>query len=346
MAYISFQPSDFFNTVLYTGTGASLAITGVGFSPDMTWIKKRSGADGHNIFDTVRGVTKYIAPNDNLAEVTNSNSLTSFDSDGFTVNLAGTTGQSGNTYVGWNWKMGTTSGLTGGTITPSAYSINTTARQSVIAYTGTASTATIPHGLGVKPDLIITKQYNTGRNWSSYRSSLGATKYMTPNSTAASATGTTYWNDTEPDATVFTVGSADETNGSGTMIAYCFADIKGYSKFGSYKGNGNADGQFVYTGFRPAYVIAKNTAGTYNWIVVDDKRSTSGGTNVVDYYLTPNDNSAEGSSGTSRDLDLLSNGFKFRGDGSEFNGAGVNYIYAAFAEFPLVSSNDVPGVAR
>ena len=133
----------------------------------------------------------------------------------------------------------------------------------------------------------------------------------------------------------------------GKMVAYCFAEISGYSKFSSYTGNGSADGQFVQTNFKPSFLITKgNIVNGLNWFMADNKRSTSGGTNVVDYYLTPNDNSAEGSSGTSRDLDLLSNGFKFRGDGSEFNGAGVNYIYAAFAEFPLVSSNDVPGVAR
>ena len=348
--YISFQPSDHYSTKLYTGTGSSNAITGVGFQPDIVWLKARDYAYNHVLSDAVRG-EKQLYPNLPSLQDSNTGEITSFDADGFTVGTAGQTNANTRTFASWNWKMGTTSGISGGTITPSSYSFNTTAGQSIIAYTGTGSNATVPHGLGVAPECIILKRLNSADNWNVGHINNHATTpwdyAMKLNNTSSPTNDASIWNDTAPTTTVFSIGTSSEVNtNTSTYIAYCFASIKGYSKFGSYTGNGNADGTFVYTGFRPAYVLAKNTAGTYNWIVVDNKRSTTGGTNVVDYYLTPNTSDTEGSSGTSRDLDLLSNGFKFRGDGSEFNGSGVNYIYMAFAEFPIVSSNDVPTVAR
>ena len=340
--YISFQPSDFFNPKLYTGTGAELAITGVGFQPDLIWNKERSGTEGQNWTDSVRGATKYIMSNNTDGESTNVQSVKSFDSDGFTLGTFDGMNTNTETYVSWNWKMGTTSGLSGGTITPSSYSISTTARQSIIAYTGTGAVATVPHGLGVKPDLIITKQYNTGRNWSSYWTPLTAEEYLIPNTTAAAAAGSTFWAQTEPTSTVFSVGSADETNGTGTMVAYCFANTTGYSKFGSYIGNGNADGTFIYTGFRPAYILVKRNEAAYNWGLQDTARDTY---NPADKTLNADD-AASVQTGSGQYIDYLSNGFKMRNSSSWWNGNGAEFIYAAFAEFPIVSSNDVPTVAR
>ena len=274
------------------------------------------------------------------AEATGADSLNSFDSDGFTLGTWGDINGSGEDYASWNWKMGTTSGLTGGTITPSAYSISATAGQSVIAYTGTMALATVPHGLGKAPKLIICKQYDPGRHWNVYWGPLGATKYMELDGSAAAGTSSTRWNDTEPDATVFTVKNQDETNGAGTMLAYCFTDVKGYSKFGSYTGNGNVDGPFIYTGFRPAYIMIKSTSGAGAWAIFDNKRSEY---NVVDKQLAANTTEVDQ---TSDVLDILSNGFKIRATSNMVNGSGWEYIYSAFAEFPVVSSNSKAGVAR
>ena len=339
-AYISFQPQDYFSPKLYTGTGSELAITSVGFQPDLIWIKERTGTESQTWTDAVRGATKWISSNNTDGEVTTAESVKSFDSGGFTLGTSGGINTSSDTYVSWNWKMGTTSGLTGGTITPSAYSISATAGQSVIAYTGTMALATVPHGLGKAPKLIICKQYDTGRHWNVYWGPLGATKYMELDGSAAAGTSSTRWNDTEPDATVFTVKNQDETNGAGTMLAYCFTDVKGYSKFGSYTGNGNVDGPFIYTGFRPAYIMIKSTSGAGAWAIFDNKRSEY---NVVDKQLAANTTEVDQ---TSDVLDILSNGFKIRATSNMVNGSGWEYIYSAFAEFPVVSSNSKAGVAR
>ena len=342
--YISFQPSDFFNTVLWTGTGASQAITGVGFQPDFVWGKKRSGAYFHGLFDSARGATKYIQSDATAAEVTNAESLKTFDVDGFTAGTIGVLNEVAATYVGWNWKAGTTTGLTGGTITPSAYSINTTSGFSAIAYTGNAiSGATVPHGLGVAPKMIIVKALDVGENWRVYHTGVDTSpqdKYMILDTTAAVADATWVWNDTAPTSTLFSLGTGGSVNASGDdFIAYCFADVKGYSKFSSYTGNGNADGPFIYTGFRPSFVMVKKTAGE-SWAIIDDKRL---GYNVANYQLFANATSIDT---TETRADIVSNGFKVRTTNSEYNTVTGTYIYAAFAEFPIVSSNDVPVVAR
>ena len=345
MAYISFQPSDFYNTKLYTGTGSSNAITGVGFQPDFTWIKTILVAESHVLFDAVRTNGYYLKSDATSAEIDGSSSgtnlWTSFDSDGFTVDSTGArTNTNTYNYVSWNWKAGTTSGLTGGTITPSAYSINTTSGFSIIGYTGTMALATVPHGLGKAPKLIICKQYNTSRHWNSYWSGIGATKYIAFDSTAA-ATSSTRWNDTEPDATVFTVKNQDETNGAGTMVAYCFTDIKGYSSIGSYTGNNNTDGTFVYCGFSPAYVIIKNSESTDVMVVCDNKRA---GYNDDNRPISPYNTSAEETGDYG--VRLVSNGFKCIKNNGKTNGDGKKMVYAAFAEFPFVSSNSKAGTAR
>ena len=342
--YISFQPSDFFNTKLYTGTGSSNAITGVGFQPDATWIKGRNTTYNHVFTDAVRGVTEEIYPNTTGAEVTNAQGLTAFGSDGFTVGTdAGYNGNT-NTYVSWNWKGGTTSGIaTNGstTITPSAYSFNQTSGCSIIKYTGNGTAgAKLAHGLGATPDFFIIKGLDATTDWDVYHSSLGATKWLELNADGSVSTSTNRWNDTEPDSVNITLGDSTHVNDSSAFVAYCFSAKKGYSKFSSYAANGNADGAFIYTGFRPAFILLKDT-GTNAWYLMDSKRD---GYNAENKGLIPSQNSIEqaGSYG----VDFLSNGFKCRTTDGWTNGSGLTYLYAAFAEFPLVSSNDIPTVAR
>ena len=347
MAYTAIDdPGSFYNALLYTGTGATYALTGLGFQPDFVWIKCRdAGSRSHIWTDSVRGTDSQISCDDTLAETTFTDAVTAFGADGFTLGADtgnGEVNESTDTFIGWNWKAGSTTGSAGSpTITPSGYSFNQTSGFSVIAYTGTMSLATLPHGLGVKPDLIITKQFNTGRNWSSYWSALGATHYIKINASEAIGTSSAYWNDTEPDTTVFTVKNQDETNGSGTMIAYCFTSIQGYSKMSSYIGNGNANGVFVYTGFRPAWLMIKNEAGSEDWHLYDNKRSTY---NVVNRTLDPNQNTVGYDIDPS--VDFVSNGFKLRGTATAINGSGASYLFAAFAESPFVNSSSVPCNAR
>ena len=341
-AYISFQPSDFFNTKLYTGTGASLAITGVGFQPDFVWAKNRDATDNHTLFDSPRGVTEYIGSNTTTVETTGADSLNSFDSDGFTLGTWGDINGSGEDYVSWNWKAGTTSGLSGGTITPSAYSFNTTSGFGIYAYTGTGANATIPHGLGVAPHLVIVKHLSGASDWEVGSSSYTSWAYHQGlNLTNAESSSATCWNSTAPTSTVFSVGTNGAINGSGqTFVAYVFANVKGYSKFGSYTGNGSVDGPFIYTGFRPAYIMIKSTSGAGAWAIFDNKRSEY---NVVDKQLAANTTEVDQ---TSDVLDILSNGFKIRATSNMVNGSGWEYIYSAFAEFPFVSSNSKAGTAR
>ena len=343
--YISFQPSDYFNTTLYTGTGASNALTGVGFQPDFCWFKNRGTTNWYNLYDAVRGTTEAIASNDTQAESTRANGLTTFGSDGFTLGDDANVNANTNTYVSWNWKAGTTSGIAGSpSITPTGYSFNATAGFSIIAYTGNGTSgATLPHGLGVAPKMIIVKNLDAANCWPVYHEIMGATKYLYLDTTESASTATSRWNDTEPDATLFTIGNNSTVNTSGEeYIAYCFADVKGYQKMGGYTGNGNADGPFVYTGFRPAFVLIKiwNSGDPKNWAIMDNKRL---GYNEDNNSLYIN-NAAEATSDT---IDILSNGFKLRRTDDTLNGpTTLKYIWYAVAEFPIVSSNDIPVTAR
>jgi hypothetical protein len=351
MAIIN-KPTDHFNTVLYTGTGASLANTGVGFQPDFTWIKGRSGATEHVLTDSVRGVTKEISSNDNGAEETVAQGLTAFGTDGFTVGTDGSYNTSSATYASWNWKAGGTAvSNTVGDIT-SSVSANTTAEFSIVSYTGTGAVGTIGHGLGQLPAMIIFKNRSSATDWmvfhknsqSSYNFS--ATAFLTLNSTAAvNGTGVGgVMNDTAPTTSLFTVGNDSRSNGSGnSMIAYCFAEKQGFSKFGSYTGNGSADGTFVYTGFKPAFVMVKRTDTTGNWWIHDNGRNTY---NVLNKYLFADSSSAEG---TDDNMDFLSNGFKLRVATYQPNTSGGTWIYLAIAEQPFVTSTtngSIPATAR
>ena len=345
-AYITFQPKDYFSTVLYTATGSSLGVTGVGFQPDLTWIKNRDAADFHVLTDAVRGVTKYWQSNDTAAEVTNAESLKSFDSDGFTVGTQAEVNTNTEDYVSWNWKAGTTTGIAGSpTITPTSYSFNATSGFSIIKYDGDGSSgATVPHGLGVAPKMIIVKATVT-TPWAVYQDGVDATAsedyYLVLNTNAARSDSDGRWSDTAPGTSLFTLGNDGTVNDSSrTYIAYCFAEKKGYSNFGSYTGNGNVDGPFIYTGFRPAYIMFKKTNAVGEWVVYDTKRL---GYNGANSYLEPS--TTDDDDGNDQ-MDFLANGVKIRNPGSYSNTSAGSYIYAAFSEFPIVSSNDIPGTAR
>jgi len=346
MAYSTIsKPSDYFNTKLYTGNGSTNAITGVGHQPDWNWIKCRSHADSSQIFDVLR--TTYALRSDgNNAEAVG-NGWTSLDSDGFTLNgdsSGGNVNNSGRTYASWNWKAnGAGSSNTDGSIT-STVSANTTSGFSIVSYTGTDSTNTIGHSLSAVPNVIIIKDRDAGNDWFVYHSgntSAPETDYLKLNSTNATADLDSLWNDTAPTSSVFTIGTNGNINTTGNdYIAYCFAEKKGFSKFGSYTGNGNADGIFVYTGFKPAFVIIKKTDGADNWTINDNKRV---GYNVDNNELFANLSNAED---TNDVLDLLSNGFKLRHTAGRHNTSGGTYIYMCFAESPFVTSSGIPTCAR
>ena len=343
------DPSAFFQCTLYTGNGSNdLSITNSGNSdlqPDWVWIKQRDSRD-HFLFDSVRGVLQYVASNTDAAESTLSDGLKSFNSNGFTIDDGVGINQNNDPHVSWNWKAGTSftndASSTGiGTI-DSTGSVSDTAGFSIVSYTGTGSNGTIKHGLSTVPKIMIVKERDNANNWFVYHYSLGATKQLILQETDAEASFTATWNDTEPTSSVFSVGTSNGTNRSGGgLIAYCFAEKKGYSKFGSYTGNGNADGTFVYTGFKPALIIFKNAdSGSADWVLYDNKRDGFNSNNIA---LYPN---ASAGDDTGNDPDILSNGFKQRATGSDRNGNGENIIYMAFAENPFVTSTGVPATAR
>ena len=329
------QPSDHFNTVLYTGNDlASQSITGVGFQPDFTWIKERDSTSHHFLMDAVRGATKFLQSSTTNAEVDNSDVLQSFDSDGFTVGTSGGT-NANNTYVAWNWKAGGTPvSNTDGSIT-SSVSANTTAGFSIVSFTSNNQADTIGHGLSSAPDMIILKNRDSAYNWSVYHSSQGNTGRGVLNNTDSWYDFSGFWNNTTPTSTVFSIGSHIEFGGStGNMIAYCWHSVPGFSKFGSYQGNSSTNGPFVYTGFRPAFVMVKSTTSTHDWVMEDNTRSNY---NPADEYVIANDSQVE-SSNTYNMTDFLSNGFKLRDTQNGMNGTNT-YIYIAFAENPFKYTN-------
>ena len=340
------KPSDYFNTILWTGNGVDdRSISGVGFQPDWVWYKERSSTSAHKLYDAVRTATKELESNSNAAESTNADALQAFETDGFQVGTHGSVNENGQTYVAWNWKAGTSvSGDTTGSGTLKTYtgSVNTTSGFSIIKYTGNGTAGhTIPHHLGVAPSAIFVKKLNELGDWSSYHSVLGNAGYMRLNNTNAFATASTYWNNTSPTSSVFTTGTTGNINGSdSTYIAYCFTPIQGYSKFGSYNGNSNADGTFVYTGFKPAFVMVKMINGADDWQILDNKRSPH---NIVGGYLLPNSSSATINNDV---IDFTSNGFKLRKTFGSWNHSSYQYLYMAFAEESFVSSSGVPATAR
>ena len=348
MAYTTIpKPTDYFNTKLYSGTGSSNALTGLNFQPDFVWIKNRTDTSNHRAFDAVRGANKRLTPNDTGAETTTTQELMSFNSNGFTVGTETDVNGSGQNFVSWNWKAGTAvSGATTGSGTAKTYtgSVNTTSGFSIVSYIGNGTAGhTIPHNLGVAPTCIILKRYDGGTTrWFVYSKDNGNTAWLELNTSDSIWNSRTEWNSTTPTSSVFSVGNQSDINADGyTYVAYCFADIQGYSKFGTYTGNGSTDGTFVYTGMKPALVILKknSSAGT-DWQLYDDKRL---GYNGGDRSLAPNSNAAE-ETGQGK-IDLLSNGFKLRTTSANQNAGGV-YTYIALASEPLVSTNGNAATAR
>jgi len=354
MAYTTIdKPTDYFNTKLWTGDGNSTqAISGIGHQPDLVWIKNRNLSSGPNLFfDSVRGTNKALVANNNNAEASVSGYLNSFDSDGFTVGNDGAVNGSGDTYCSWNWKAGTSvSGNTGGSGTAKTYtgSVSTDAGFSIIRYIGNGTAGhTIPHHLGTTPAWVIARTISAAKEWDVYHhknTSSPETDYLVLNTTAATTDASDKWNDTAPTSSVVTLGESSQLNtNDGTCIMYAFAEKKGYSKFGSYTGNGNNDGTFIYTGFRPAWIMTRRTTGSgYYWYIRDTKRSPL---NPADQKIAANESSAESSDGNNI-IDILSNGFKCRSSLGHTNASGVVYIYMAFAEAPFVSSGGIPTTAR
>jgi hypothetical protein len=320
---------------LYTGTGSSLtvsnAVNGISFKPDWVWVKRRDGPQSHQLYDINRGVNQAVYSNLTSAEVTEANGLSAFTSSGFTVISDIGVNTSGGTYVGWNWKASnTTASNTNGSIT-STVSAGATQGFSVVTYTGNGSTGTVGHGLGVAPSMMIFKQRSAVRDWIVYHITLGAGNRVFLNLTNASGASTANFNNTAPTSSVFSIGATTATNeSSGTYVAYCFAPVAGYSAFGSYTGNGSADGPFVFLGFRPRWVMIKKSSAVDDWVIFDSARDTF---NVVNDWLFAQSSSAELT--TAGSPDILSNGFKLRSTSGATNASGATFIYMAFAENPF-----------
>ena len=346
MAYTTIDdPTDYFSIVLYTGNAGTQSITGVGFSPSLVWIKSRNDTNSHYLFDTVRGVHNPLIADHTTAENADTDTLTSFDSDGFSIGDNTGINGSSDTEVVWNWKSGTSfsndASSTGiGSIDSSGIFSND-AGFSIVSFVGTGSNATVKHGLNSAPALIFFKDRSATKDWFVYHQSYSPATGGKLNLDVNPSSDSTYFQNTATTSSVFSIGSANTVNASSNnMIAYCFAEKKGYSKFGSYVANGNSDNAFVYTGFKPAFVIIKLTSHSGGgWEIVDNKRD---GFNGENHRLYANEYAVEGSG---NDYDLLSNGFKVRQSGGSQQSGRTN-IYMAFAESPFVNSNGVPNNAR
>jgi hypothetical protein len=327
------KPSKYMDALAYTGTGASNSISSLGFSPDLVWIKNRGTTTDHALYDIVRGAQAQLSSNTTGSEVTSSSGLTAFDSAGFTIGTSSLVNTSGTQYVSWSWDAGSTNSTnTSGSIT-STVRANPQAGFSIVSYTGNGTAgATIGHGLGSSPKMMIVKSRSrAGDNWDVYHASIGATGRLYLNLTNATDTSIAPWNNTAPTSSVFSVGTAGDTNANTvTYIAYCFAEIEGYSKIGSYTGNGSSDGPFVWCGFRPRWVLIKTTNQVdVGWIQHDSARNTS---NLSASRLRPNTSDAQTSD---NGIDILSNGFKMRSADGSTNASGSTFIFAAFAESPF-----------
>ena len=348
MAYTTIDdPSAYFKVQLWTGNATNRSITfddtDTNMQPDLIWLKNRDGTDWHDVTDSVRGVTKSIYPNETDAEDTVADAVTAFGSDGFSIGTNNQVNKNTDKYVAWCWKGagGSGSADTNGTINTTSTSANTTSLFSISTYTGNNSNAqTIGHGLGTAPKVYLQKRRDDTSAWGMYHGSLGTNKYLQLESTNAVATDTGIWNNTAPTSTVVSLGNAGYFNNvsSATYVSYAFGEVQGFSKFGKYTGNGNADGAFVYTGFRPAWIVVKRTDSANSWMMYDNKRNPI---NLVDNPLYAEGSDAEGTS-SAASFDFLSNGFKCRGTGSAINASGATMIYMAFAEASFVNSKGVP----
>ena len=349
MAYTTIDnPELYFQCKAYTGNGTTQNITFDGdenMQPDFVWVKNRTDAEHHSLYDSIRGVNQVIYSNQTNSEDDESNGVSSFDSNGYGIaNTNGALNGSGKSIVAWCWKAGTAwsndaSATSVGSLDSSGTK-NATAGFSIISFTGTESgTPSIAHSLSSTPEFIISKALEVTDNWMVFHGSFSAQDYIILNTYGNTASASSVWNSL-PSSTVINMGDNAGVNDNGTMIMYAWHGVQGFSKFGSYTGNGNADGPFVFTGFRPAFVMQKNTSATQGWQLQDNKRDGYNGNNDL---LQPHDNAAE--SGVNR-VDLLSNGFKVITTDAGQNTNGSNYVYMAFAEQPFVNSNGVPANAR
>ena len=342
------DPEAYFQAVLYTGDGsANHAITLPGdtnMQPDFVWIKNRDATDAHCLFDSVRGATKLLSSDATTAETTDADTLDSFATDGFQVDADVKVNTNAEDYVAWCWKAGGSASTDDAGSIDSSTSTSTTAGFSIATWTSTAAAHTIGHSLGVVPAMIIMKGRHESNSWQVYHhknTSAPETDYLDLSTTDATA-DYTVWNDTAPTSTVMSLGTWSGLDDNGTMVAYIFAPKQGFSKFGSYTGNGSTNGPFVYTGFRPAFLMVKKSSDTGNWVLSDNKRV---GYNQVGHTLYANTTGAE-LAGDGVYFDLLSNGFKIRDASGANNTSGGTYIYIAFAEAPFVNSKGVPNNAR
>ena len=354
MAYTTINdPSEYFTITLYTGNGNdNRAITNSAnagdFQPDWLWYKERDGTSEHRVFDSSRGASKRLEPNNENAEATDTTNHKSFDSNGFTIGNSGSTNENGKTYVAWQWKANggsTTSFSESGSNPGGNYQANTTAGFSIITYTGTGSNGTVQHGLSSAPELVIVKQRDdANHDWQTGSDYLASWAHrLKLNDNVSSSSVSTSFNSTAPTSSVFTVGSNDDVNEDGHgYVGYCFHSVKGYSKIGKYTGNGNANGIFIHTGFKPAWILLKDTESTEQWQIKDTTRFPD---NVNYYPIFANLANVEGSNINSS-VDFLSNGFKIRNNDGSHNSSGNIYFYYAIAEHPTVDSKGVPATAR
>jgi len=324
------DPSAYFQTKIYTGNGSTQDITFDGNSnlqPDFLWLKGRSLAEGHTLQNSVSGVTKHLHSQNTDAEITDTGIVTAFNSNGFSLGDEGDVNGNTSTFVGWGWKETATAGF------------------DIVSFTGSGSQRTVSHNLGVKPSMIIVKNRSASENWIVYDKINGAGNFMALNLTSASAASSSMFG-VEPTTSVFTVGTSNATNkSSSNMIAYCFADVKGYSKVGgSYVGNGSSDGVFCFTGFKPSFLMYKaSSISGQSWLIHDNKRGNQGANaNPQDLRLLANATNTE----ADVNIDFLSNGFKARASDAHINSSGTTYIYMAFAENPFVTSTGIPTTAR
>ena len=342
------KPNLYFNTKLYTGNGGTQSITGVGFQPDLVWIKNRERVEDHILYDAVRGATKRISSNNTNAESTKSNGVTAFDSDGFSLGSAGQNNYNGDAIASWNWKAnGQGSSNTTGTINTTYTSANTTSGFSIIKFTGNGTgSATIGHGLGTKPRMIMLKNLTDADSWIVWFDTNGSNTSNGRMSINASSVAETTANSmiTVSDTliTLPSLVNAAWNGSSKDYVVYAFANIKGFSKFGSYKGNGNTDGPFCYTGFSPAYIWIKSTTYAGNWLCFDNQREVQN--RPSGNPLNLNETGVE-SANANYAIDFLSNGFKLRNNNGNIQNNTETMIYMSFAKHPIVGSNDIPATA-
>jgi len=346
MAYTPINKStDYFFTKFWTGNDTAQTITGIPFAPSFVWIKNRSAAESHTLVDAVRGANNFIKSNDTSVNNTNTEFVKSLTSDGYTLGNADEVNNGSNNIVGWNWKAnGQGSSNTDGSINTTYTSANTTSGFSTVKWNGNGSTATIGHGLGKVPKMIIVKSLANTTTWMVQHTSpsMGNAKEIYLNNTTAAGSSTA-WNSTTPTSTVFSVtgGGGDGVNASGAYIAYCFAEVKGFSKIGQFAGNGNANGGFIYCGFKPAFFMIKEIQSASDWHISFNNIATQ--QNPIKGLLYPN---STGTDSNTESVDFLSNGVKIRTSGGGQNESNKDYIYMAYAAAPLVGSNNVPATAR